>query len=136
MASLNKIILIGRLTTNPEIRTTMDAVPMTRFQLAVDRARFGAAPKETDLVDVIAWRNIAEYASQNLAKGKTALVEGRIQNRSFETKEGVKRYVTEVVATNVVALDAKRPSKAAAEDQAPVPDAGDGGGYLGEDLPF
>lgn len=135
MASLNKIILVGRLTTNPEIRTTMDAVPMTRFQLAVERMRFGAAPKETDFVDVIAWRNNAEYASQNLSKGQMALVEGRIQNRSFETKEGVKRYVTEVVANNVVVLEGKRAAKPRAAEPEPVKTE-DEGGYLGEDLPF
>lgn len=135
MASLNKIILVGRLTSNPEIRTTMDAVPMTRFQLAVERMRFGAAPKETDFIDVIAWRNNAEYASENLSKGQMALVEGRIQNRSFDTKEGVKRYVTEVVANNVVVLDGKRAVKAKPEEQAPVKSE-DEGGYLGEDLPF
>ena len=135
MASLNKIILVGRLTTNPEIRTTMDAVPMTRFQLAVDRMKFGSAPKETDFIDIIARRNNAEYASESLSKGQMALVEGRIQNRSFDTKEGVKRYVTEVVAGNIVALDGKKAAKNRQENRDAVKTQ-DEGGYLGEDLPF
>ena len=135
MASLNKIILVGSLVSNPEIRTTMDAVPMSRFQLAVDRNRFGGASKETDYVDIVAWRNLAEYASNNLSKGQMALVEGRIQNRSFDTKDGLKRYVTEVIASNIVVFDQKKSARPhLAEPEVKKAESNDS--FLGEDLPF
>ena len=141
MASLNKIILVGRLVSNPEIRTTMDAVPMSRFQLSVDRNRYGGAPKEADIIDIVAWRNLAEYASDNLSKGQTALVEGRIQNRSFDTKDGGRRYVTEIVANNIVLMEKKKSSKAPqpaeeAVEEKPAPSAANDDSFLGEDLPF
>ena len=126
--------------SNPEIRTTMDAVPMSRFQLSVDRNRYGGAPKEADLNDIVAWRNLAEYASDNLSKGQTALVEGRIQNRSFDTKDGGRRYVTEIVANNIVLMEKKKSSKspqpAEAEEEKPAPATASDDSFLGEDLPF
>ena len=86
----------------------MESTAIAKFQLAVERNRPGSIQKETDFVDIVAWRNLAEFASANLSKGQLALVEGRIQNRSFETKEGARRYITEVVANNIVALEKPR----------------------------
>lgn len=126
--------------SNPEIRTTMDAVPMSRFQLSVDRNRYGGAPKESDIIDIVAWRNLAEYSSDNLSKGQTALVEGRIQNRSFDTKDGGRRYVTEIVASNIVLMEKKKSSKASQpvelEEEKPAQSAASDDSFLGEDLPF
>lgn len=131
MANLNRIILVGAVATDPETRTTMDSTPITKFQIAVERFGSAGAGKETDFIDVVAWRNVADYCSKALSKGMLAVVEGRIQNRSFETKDGVKKYVTEVVANNVTVLDKKKgkPS-AAAEEPVTDPDLVD------DDLPF
>ncbi len=128
MANLNRIILVGTVATDPETRTTMDSTPITKFQIAVER--FGGAGKETDFIDVVAWRNVADYSAKALSKGTMAVVEGRIQNRSFETKDGVKKYVTEVVANSVTVLDKKKGAPAAAvQEPEAEPD-------LIDDLPF
>lgn len=100
MANLNRIILVGKLTENPETRFTMDGIPMTKFTLGI--SRFG---KGMDLVPVIAWRKLAEICGEYLKKDKLVLVEGRIQVRSFLTQTGAKRWQTEVVAKNMQMLE-------------------------------
>jgi single-strand DNA-binding protein len=105
LANLNRIILVGRLTADPEVRNTMDGMPMAKFRLAVDRVPNGA-----DFIDIVAWRQLAEFAAGSLKKGALALVDGRIQNRSFEDQAGQRRYVTEVVAKAVQLLDKKAPT--------------------------
>ena len=102
MANLNRIILVGRLTADPETRSTMDGLPMAKFRLAVGRPQGG-----TDFMDVIAWRRLAEVCGQYLNKGKLVLVEGRIQVRSFEDQSGQRRWATEIVARNIQMLDKK-----------------------------
>ena len=139
MANLNRIILIGRLTNDPEARTTMDGTPLTKFVLAVDRNRPSGMQKETDFIDIIAWRNLAEFSGSELAKGQLVLVEGRIQNRSFDTKEGVKRYITEVVASNMVPVEkgkAKVQLAAARPEPARQQSEGKDESFLEDDLPF
>ena len=135
MANLNKIILIGRLTADPDVRTTMDAIPIAKFQLAVERNSAVGAKKESDLIDIIAWRNIAEICGSHLKKGSIALVEGRIQNRTFETKDGLKRYATEVVANNVVIMEkgkgAESTESAVVAKEEVAQDS-----FLEDDLPF
>ncbi len=106
MANLNRIILVGRLTADPEARTTLDGLPMTKFRLAVGRP--GSNQGETDFMDVIAWRRLAEVCSDFLKKGQLVLVEGRIQNRSFEDQTGQRRWVTEVIARNMQMLEKSR----------------------------
>ncbi len=138
MANLNRIILVGRLTADPEVRTTMDATPVAKFSLAVERANLPGLAKETDFFDIIAWRKLAEMAGQMLSKGQMVLVEGRIQNRSFETKEGAKRYVTEIVASGLHAGE-KGKGKAPALDAEEAPAAADESiedNFLDDDLPF
>jgi len=134
LASLNRIILIGRLTQDPEVRTTMDGTPVTKFNLAVDRNR-AAGQKETDFIDVIAWRTLAESSANDLKKGQMALVEGRIQNRTFETKEGVRRYITEIIASGITLLEKGRAGKPAPVvqkiEEAPANDS-----FIDDDLPF
>ena len=100
MANLNRIILVGRPTADPETRNTMDGLPMAKFKLAVSRPQNG-----TDLIDVIAWRQLAEVCGDLLKKGSLVLVEGRIQNRSFEDQSGQRRWVTEVVAQNMKMME-------------------------------
>ncbi|TMI77766.1 MAG: single-stranded DNA-binding protein [Bacillati bacterium ANGP1] len=139
----NRIILIGRLTRDPELRYVPSGAPVASFTLAVDRPfRDQQGNRETDFIDIVAWRKLAEQVSQYMSKGRMVAVEGRLQIRSYETQDGQKRKVAEVVADGVRFLDRGRPSTAEA---APAPtsatsapaaeDAAPGGGDE-EDVPF
>lgn len=99
---LNKIILMGRLTRDPELRRTQTGTAVASFSLAVDRDyKAKGAEKETDFIDIVAWRNTAEFVSKYFAKGRMAVVEGRLQVRTYTDKEGNNRRVAEVVADNI-----------------------------------
>ena len=102
---MNKAILIGRLTRDPELRTASNDISVTSFTIAVDR-NFNnqQGEKETDFIPVVAWRKLAETCAKYLAKGRLVAVSGRIQVRSYEGKDG-KRYITEVVADEVQFLE-------------------------------
>ena len=106
---LNHIVLMGRLTRDPELRRTGSGVAVASFTLAVDRD-FAAqgAEKETDFVDIVAWRSTAEFVSKYFTKGRMAVVTGRLQIRNWQDKEGNKRRSAEVVADNVYFGDSKR----------------------------
>ena len=110
---LNHIVLMGRLTRDPELRRTGSGVAVASFTLAVDRD-FAAqgAERETDFVDIVAWRNTAEFVSKYFTKGRMAVVSGRLQIRNWTDKEGNKRRSAEVVADNVYFGDSKRDSAA------------------------
>ena len=106
---LNHIVLMGRLTRDPELRRTGSGVAVASFTLAVDRDYAAqGAEKETDFVDIVAWRNTAEFVSKYFAKGRMAVVTGRLQIRNWQDKEGNKRRSSEVVADNVYFGDSKR----------------------------
>ena len=106
---LNKIILMGRLTRDPELRRTGSGTAVTSFSLAVDRDfKSQSGEKETDFIDVVAWRNTAEFVSKYFTKGRMAIVEGRLQIRDWTDKDGGKRRSAEVVADNVYFGDTKR----------------------------
>ena len=108
---LNKIFLMGRLTRDPELRRTQSGTAVTSFSLAVDRDfKSQAGEKETDFIDVVAWRNTAEFVSRYFTKGRMAVVEGRLQIRDWTDKDGGKRRSAEVVAENVYFGDSKRDS--------------------------
>ncbi len=118
---LNHIVLMGRLTRDPELRRTGSGVAVASFTLAVDRD-FAAqgAEKETDFVDIVAWRNTAEFVSRYFTKGRMAVVTGRLQIRNWTDKEGNKRRSAEVVADNVYFGDSKRDGAASGGfDQTP-----------------
>ena len=104
---MNSVILIGRLTRDPELRyipSTGNA--LTTFSIAVDRAFTGKdGQKQTDFFNIVVWGKSAEYCANYLAKGRLAAVKGSIQNRTYDTKEGEKRYITEIVAENVQILE-------------------------------
>ena len=109
---LNHIVLMGRLTRDPELRRTASGVPIASFTVAVDRD-FGnrdSGEKETDFIDVVAWRQTGEFVSKYFAKGRMAVVSGRLQIRSWTDKDGNKRRSAEVVADNVYFGDSKRDS--------------------------
>ena len=139
----NRIILIGRLTRDPELRYVPSGAPVASFTLAVDRPfRDQQGNRETDFIDIVAWRKLAEQVSQYMSKGRMVAVEGRLQIRSYETQDGQKRKVAEVVADGVRFLDRGRPSTdeaaPAATAATPAPaaeDAAPGGGDE-EDVPF
>ena len=106
---LNRIIIMGRLTRDPELRRTQSGTAVTSFSLAVERDfRSQSGEKETDFIDVVAWRNTAEFVNKYFSKGRTAVVEGRLQIREWTDQEGRKRRSAEVVADNIYFGDSKR----------------------------
>ena len=108
---LNRIILMGRLTRDPELRRTGSGTAVTSFSLAVDRDfKSQSGEKETDFIDVVAWRSTAEFVSKYFSKGRMAVVEGRLQIRDWTDRDGGKRRSAEVVADNVYFGDSKRDS--------------------------
>lgn len=108
---LNKCFLLGRMTKDPEIRRTNGGAAVTSFTLAVDRDFKTNGEKETDFIEVVAWRNTAEFVSKYFSKGRMAIVEGRLQIRDWTDKNGNKRRTAEVVADNVYFGDSKRENK-------------------------
>ena len=107
--SLNKIFIMGRLTRDPELRRTGSGTAVTSFTLAVDRDFKGQnGEKETDFIEVVAWRNTAEFVAKYFAKGRAAVVEGRLQIRDWKDKEGNNRRNAEVIADNVYFADSKK----------------------------
>ena len=109
---LNNVVIMGRLTRDPELRRTQSGTAVTSFTMAVDRDfKSQSGEKETDFIDVVAWRNTGEFAAKYLAKGRMAAVEGRIQVRDWQDKDGNRRKSVEVVADNVYFADSKRDSK-------------------------
>ena len=106
---LNHIVLMGRLTRDPELRRTGSGVAVASFTLAVDRDYAAqGAEKETDFVDIVAWRSTAEFVSKYFTKGRMAVETGQLQIRNWQDKEGNKRRSAEVVADNVYFGDSKR----------------------------
>jgi single-strand DNA-binding protein len=120
---LNRVVLIGRLGRDPELRYTPSGIPVTSFSIAVDRR---AAPnaqgeRETDWIDIVAWRQTAEFAANYLSKGRLVAVDGRLQIRSWTAQDGTKRKSAEVVAEDLRALDRPREdSEAHGGDRTPV----------------
>ena len=107
---LNHIIIMGRLTRDPELRRTGTGIAVASFTLAVDRDFGGreGGERETDFIDCVAWRQTGEFVSKYFTKGRMAVVSGRLQIRSWTDKEGNKRRTAEVVADNVYFGDSKR----------------------------
>lgn len=124
---LNRVILIGRLATDPELRYTQTGVPVTNFRIAVDRPFMNQqGERETDFFTVVTWRKLAEVCAHNLGKGRLVAVEGRLQTRSYQAQDGGTRWITEVVADNVRFLDWPK-------DGQP---GGDGGAAEDDSVPF
>ena len=105
---MNKVILIGRLTKDPELRYTSSNTPVATFTLAVNRTFTNqSGEREADFINIVVWRKQAENCKNYINQGSQVAVEGRIQTRSYDDQNGGKRYVTEVVADNVQFLDTK-----------------------------
>ena len=135
--AFNRIILVGNLVADPELKTTSSGVNVTKFRIAVGR-RF-AKDGETDFFDVVAWRNTAEFVCRYFSKGKPILVSGALQNRTWTDTEGNKRFATEIIADEVSFVGSK--SDNAAGSAAPsAPTYGDTSGMedlaSDDELPF
>lgn len=105
---MNRVVLVGRLTKDPELRYTPNGVPTATFTLAVNRSFSNAqGERESDFINIVVWRKPAENAANFLKKGSLCGVDGRIQTRNYEGQDGRKVYVTEVVAESVQFLEPK-----------------------------
>ena len=136
--SLNKVFLVGNLTRDPELRHTANNTAVASFSLAVNRSYKGSDgefKKEVSFFNIIVWGKTGENCSKFLSKGKSCLVEGRLQNRSYETQDGQKRTVTEIIADNCQFLGSRNEGG----NDAPQPgEITDYGNYDGADdsVPF
>ena len=136
---INKAILVGRLGKDPEIRYTPDGAMVTSFSIATDEVwkdKNGEKVQKTEWHRIVTFRKLAEICGKYLAKGKLVFIEGRIQTRSWDDKEGKKHYTTEIIANNMQMLDTKGAAKGdeiPAYDAAPqLPD----GESMPDDVPF
>lgn len=137
---LNRVILIGRLTRDPELRYTPSGVAVTQFTVAVDRPFTSQeGEREADFIQVVTWRQLAETCANYIRKGRLVAVEGRIQVRNYENNEGKRVYVTEVIADNVRFLESNRnnsQSNQSENEQDPFLDDGKEISISDDDLPF
>ena len=144
MASVNKVILIGNLGKDPEVRTTPQGTSLARFSVATTtnwKDASGAQQVRTEWHDVVAWERLAQICGEYLHKGKMVYVEGSLQTRSWEDQNGQKRYKTEIKASNVVMLGRREEGMrgAGAREVAEAPEpavAGGGAGAYDDDVPF
>lgn len=126
---MNRVILVGRLCQDPEIRYTQSGKAVANFSLAVSRR--AGQNEQTDFIPIVVWEKLAEICGNNLSKGRKILVEGMLQIRSYEAQDGQKRRVAEVVAQNVEFLDSK---KADGENSGSNPEQYQGFGF-GQSVP-
>jgi single-strand DNA-binding protein len=125
---LNSVVLIGRLTRDPELRYTPSGDAVCNFTVAVDRPFATSGKHDTDFIEIVCWRKSAEIVSEHLSKGRLVAVEGRLQIRSYEAKDGGKRKVAEVVASSVRFLDRGRTDQGTGRDTSFLDDV--------EEVPF
>ncbi len=128
---MNKVFLLGRLVRDPEIRTTQSGKMVTTFTLAVDRFG-GGKDNSADFISIVTWEKLAENCGNSLTKGQRAMVEGRLQIRSFDGKDGQKRWVTEIIAQSVEFLDRRSAAPATATADGNVPH--DAAAQFGQDV--
>ena len=136
---MNKVILIGNLTRDPELSTTSSGINYCRFSLAVQRRFAGSSgEREADFINIVVWRAQADNCHKYLKKGSKACVVGNLQTRSYDGQDGTKRYVTEVVAEEVEFLSSKSAGDGQGDSPVPTPsgDAGDLQPIEDDDLPF
>lgn len=134
---LNRVILIGRLTKDPEMRFTPNGIPVTTFTLAVNRNFSNKQGERTaDFIDIVVWRQLAELCANYLHKGRLVAVEGRLEIQSFETQDGQRRRVARVVAQNVQFLGPRNSGSGGKEGDIPVEEIGAEVDLEGEEIPF
>ena len=143
MASLNKVMLIGNLGRDPEVRYTASGQAVASFNLATTekfKNRNGEWEERTEWRRVTLWARVAELAGEYLSKGKTVYIEGRLQTREYE-KDGIKRYTTEIVGEKMQMLSPKGERRGGGDSYSPAPAGTSGGGYepppfQDDDIPF
>lgn len=136
MAGMNKVILVGNLGADPEVRYTAGGTAVCKFSLATSRrftGKDGQKQEKTEWHRIVTWAKLAEICGQYLAKGKEVYIEGRIEYGSYE-KDGVKHYTTDIVAENMHMLGAPGPGNRAQEPEAPFEPPP--GGMPEDDIPF
>ena len=131
---MNKVILVGRLCQDPEIRYTQSGKAVANFSLAVSRR--AGQNEQTDFIPIVVWEKLAEICGNNLSKGRRILVEGHLQVRSYEAQDGSKRRVAEVVAQNVEFLDSKKGETSGAGTAEKHEGFGFGPSVPDEEIPF
>ena len=115
---MNKVILIGRLTADPNLRYTQNGTPVATFTLAVDKPFAGEDGKRgADFIGIVAWRKLAEVVAQNITKGRLVAVEGRLQIRSYNDQNGIRRKVAEVIANEIKFLDRPKQEQASEPEE-------------------
>ena len=138
----NLVVLTGRLTADPELKTTANGISVTTFSIAVDRRYRSGEERQTDFINIVAWRTNAEFITKYFKKGNLIGIEGSIQTRRYQDKNGNNRTAFEVVANNVQFVESKRDSSAPAESEpasfsnAGINDFVDLGDSADDDLPF
>jgi single-strand DNA-binding protein len=133
---LNRIVLIGRLVADPQLRYTQSGIAVTNFRIAVDRPFTNQqGERETDFIDIVCWRKLAETVANHLNKGRLVAVDGRLQIRQYEW-EGQRRQAAEVYADDIRFLDSRRDGGGASQAPAPVPPATEYGPVEPDDVPF
>jgi len=136
---VNKAILIGRLGKDPDVRYTPDGTMVTNFTLATDEQRKdknGEKIQKTEWHRIVTFGKLAEICGNYLVKGKLVFVEGRIQTNSWEDKDGVKRYTTEIIASNMQMLDSKGQNKTSESSPDSSPESFNNGSVPVDDVPF
>jgi len=122
MSNLNKVLLIGRLGSDPELRYTADGVPVATFNVATSETykdKGGAKQEKTEWHRVVAWRKLGEIAGEYLKKGKLVYIEGKIQSREYEGKDGVKRKTFEIIASEMKMLGGAGEARQTGEERKP-----------------
>ena len=122
MSNLNKVLLIGRLGADPELRYTADGVPVATFNVATSESykdKSGTKQEKTEWHRVVAWRKLGEIAGEYLKKGKLVYIEGKIQSREFEGKDGIKRKTFEIIASDMRMLGAAGEGRTSGEERKP-----------------
>lgn len=134
---MNKVILVGRLATDPEVRYTQSGKAVASFNIAVSRFTGGQGQKDyTDFIPIVAWEKLAEICGNNLIKGRRILVEGRLQIRTYDANDGQKRRVAEVIAQNIEFLESKQSGGGQASSGANVNNPFGGEVFPEEEIPF
>lgn len=134
---INRVILVGRLVADPDLRKTQSGTSVASFRLAVERRKTKDGKQETDFFNITAWQKTADLICQYLRKGSLVGIDGRLQNRSYETQSGEKRYVTEVITETVQFLESKKDGENNTEETQNTPyDEFNQANDLHDDLPF
>jgi len=134
---LNRVILIGRLTRDPELRYTPGGAAVTRMAIAVDRPFTNRqGERETDFIDIVVWQKLAETCANYLGKGRLIAVEGRLQIRSYDDSQGIRRKAAEIVAENVRFLDRAREAQAGEHSSLGDISSGDDVPFSDNEVPF